>query len=374
MKKTLLRLTTLTAISLLPSLAADNSFERSWGTFDGKPVSLFTLRNASGMEVRISNYGATITYVNAKDGSGKFGDVVLGFDSLDGYTAKNNTSYFGATIGRYANRLGHGTFSLNGHTYHIPTNENGNTLHGGTRGFNKRVWDVVHKPSAGDPVLEVHYLSPDGEQGFPGNLNVNVRFTVTPRNELRIEYRATTDKPTVLNLTNHSYFNLSGPGSGTVLDDVIMIPADHYTPVSKDLIPTGEIAAVAGTPFDFRKPTVIGSRINEDNQQLKYANGYDQNWVLNKKGDELALAARVRDPKSRRVLEVMTTQPGVQFYTGNFLNGSVTGIGGKYAFRSALCLETQHFPDSPNHPNFPSTELKPGQQFQQTTVYRFSTE
>lgn len=374
MKQILFRLLALAGIATLAVAAANDKFEQSWGSFDGKPVYLYTLRNAAGMEVHITNYGGTITYVSVKDGNGKFGDVVLGFDSLSGYTAKNNTGYFGATIGRYANRLGHGMFNLDGKTYHIPQNENGNTLHGGTRGFDKHVWDVVHKPGPGDPTLELHYLSPDGQEGFPGNLNVNVNFTVTPSNELRIRYRATTDKDTVLNLTNHSYFNLSGPGSGTILDDVMMIPADAYTPVNKTLIPTGQIAPVQGTPFDFRKPTAIGSRIKENNEQLKFANGYDQNWVLNKKGDEMGLAARVRDPKSHRVLEVTTTQPGVQFYTGNFLNGVVTGIGGKYTFRSALALETQHFPDSPNHPNFPSTELKPGQTFNQTTVYHFMTE
>lgn len=374
MNRTLLGLLALAGLLCAPAFSANDSFEQSWGTFDGKPVYLYTLRNAAGMEVHITNYGGTITYIKVKDGNGQFGDVVLGFDSLAGYTAKNNTSYFGATIGRYANRLAHGTFTLDGHVFHIPQNENGNTLHGGTRGFDKHVWDVVRKPTAGNPVLEIHYLSPDGQEGFPGNLNVNVTFTVTPQNELKIQYRATTDKDTVLNLTNHSYFNLSGPGSGTILDDSIMIPADRYTPVAKDLIPTGQLAPVAGTPFDFRKPTVIGSRIKEDNQQLKFANGYDQNWVLNKRAGQMGLAARVTDPKSHRVLEARTTEPGIQFYTGNFLNGSVTGVGGQYNFRGALTLETQHFPDSPNHPKFPSTELKPGQQFNQTTVYRFSTE
>ncbi|HEX4770209.1 MAG TPA: aldose epimerase family protein [Bryobacteraceae bacterium] len=353
--------------------AQKSAFVQPWGQFDGKAVFLYTLKNSSGAEVRITNYGGTIAFINVKDGSGKFGDVVLGFTQLSGYTAKNNTSYFGATIGRYANRIGHGTFKLDGKTFNIPQNENGNTLHGGTRGFDKRVWDATSVPSAGNPSLTLHRVSPDGEEGFPGNLDVTVRFSWSDSNELKVEYTATTDKNTVLNLANHSYFNLSGPGSGTILDDSIQIPADHYTPVTKDLIPTGEIAPVAGTPFDFQKMTKIGARINDNNQQLKFANGYDQNFVLNRSGDGLQLAARVEDSKSGRVLEVSTDQPGVQFYTGNFLNGTVTGIGGVYKFRSALCLETQHFPDSPNHPNFPSTELKPGEKFASTTVYKFST-
>ncbi len=351
-----------------PSLHAE-----AWGKLDGKDVSLYTLRNSAGMEVKITNYGGTITYVSVPDRHKKFGDVVLGFGSLNGYTAKVNTGYFGATIGRYANRLGHGTFTLDGHVFHIPTNENGNTLHGGTKGFNKEVWDAKDVSTANEAALELHRLSPDGEQGFPGNLDVTVKFTVTAKNELRLEYRAKTDQDTVLNLTNHSYWNLSGPGSGTILDDKLMIAADQYTPVDKGLIPTGAIDPVAGTPFDFRSLTTIGSRIKDNNQQLKIANGYDQNWVLSHPGLS-SVAVKVVDPKSGRVMEVLTDQPGVQFYTGNFLDGTVHGIGGTYNFRTALALETQHFPDSPNRSNFPSTELKPGQEFHQTTIYRFSTE
>jgi aldose 1-epimerase len=361
------------AVLCSPMQAQTESFKQSWGTFDGKPIYLYTLRNSAGAEVKITNYGGTITSIKVKDRSGKFGDIVLGFDSLSGYTAKVNTSYFGATIGRYANRIGHGTVALDGKTYHIPTNENGNTLHGGLHGFDKRVWEAKSVPSPGNPSLELHRVSSNGEENFPGNMDVTVRFNLSDNNELKIEYVATTDKDTVLNLTNHSYFNLSGPGSGTVLDDSIMIAADNYTPVSKDLIPTGEIVPVAGTPFDFRKLTKIGLHIAGNNEQLKFANGYDQNFVINRSGDGLELAARVEDPKSGRVLEVLTTQPGVQFYTGNFLNGAVTGIGGVYKFRSAVCLETQHYPDSPNHPNFPSAELKAGEKFDSTTVYRFST-
>ena len=345
-----------------------------WGNLEGKQVNLYTLKNASGMEVRITNYGGTITYIGVPDRQKQFGDVVLGFENLEGYRDKKNTAYFGALIGRYANRIGHGTFMLDGKTYHIPTNEGANTLHGGNRGFDKRVWEARDVSSGDRQALELKYVSPDGEEGFPGALTATVKYSVTPRNELRIEYSATTDKDTVLNLTNHSYFNLSGPGSGTVLDDKIRIIADKYTPVTKDLIPTGAIDPVAGTPFDFRKATAIGSRINDNNEQLKFANGYDQNWVLNSGGHLLSLAARVEDPKSGRVLEVLTDQPGIQFYTGNFLKGDISGVGGTYAFRSALCLETQHFPDSPNHSNFPSAELKAGQTFRAITVFRFSTE
>ena len=361
-------------LSTLSSAQPQGLQVQSWGELDGRPVSLYTLRNAAGMEVRISNYGGTITFVSVPDRQKKFGDVVLGFASLNGYTAKINTGYFGALIGRYANRLGRGTFTLDGREYHAPTNEGPNTLHGGLRGFDKEVWEAkdVSKPNA--PALELRYFSHDGEEGFPGNLSVTVTYTLEEKNDLRIDYAAATDKDTVLNLTNHSYFNLSGPGSGSILDDKIMIAADRFTPVDKTLIPTGKIIPVAGTPFDFRKSTVIGSRIGEKDEQLKFANGYDQNFVLNSSSGTLGLAAKVEDPKSGRVLEVLTTQPGIQFYTGNFLNGTVHGVGGAYQFRSAVALETQHFPDTPNHPNFPSAELKPGEKFNQTTVLRFSTE
>ncbi len=348
--------------------------KRSWGNFDGKDVYLYTLRNSSGMEITITNYGGTITTIKAPDRNKHFDDVVLGFDSLDGYTSKSNTGYFGALIGRYANRIAKGTFTLDGKEYHIPTNEPPNMLHGGNRGFNKRVWDAKVVPGR-VPVLELHYLSPDGEEGFPGNLNVTVRYSLDDQNELRIDYAATTDKDTVLNLTNHSYFNLAGPGKGTILNHKLTLEADQFTPIDKTLIPTGAIESVAGTPLDFRKATAIGERINDNYEQLKLAHGYDQNFVLNSGGhDSLALAAKVEDPSSGRVLEVLTTQPGVQFYSGNFLNGKTVGIGGPFEYRSALALETQHFPDSPNHSNFPSTVLHPGQRFHETTLYRFSVE
>lgn len=346
-----------------------------FGNVDGKEVFLFTLRNSAGMEVKITNYGGTITSISVPDRKHNFGDVALGFDNLDGYTAKSNNAYFGATVGRYANRIAHGAFSLDGHEYHIPTNDGPNSLHGGKKGFDKQVWDAKDVSGAGGAALELHYLSRDGEEGFPGNLNVTVRFSLGSRNDLRIDYTATTDKDTVLNLTNHSYFNLAGAGSETVLNHKLTLAADHFTPIDSTLIPTGAIQSVAGTPLDFRKATAIGGRINENNEQLKFGKGYDHNFVLNSKGGGApALAAKVEEPTFGRVLEVFTTQPGIQFYSGNFLDGTIHGNGGAYRYRSALALETQHFPDSPNHSNFPTTVLHPGEQFRSTTIYRFSTE
>ncbi len=359
----------------VPTQAASSIPKEPFGkTADGEQTYVFTLRNSSGMEVKITNYGGTITQIKVPDRNKKFDDVALGFDNLDGYTSKINTAYFGATIGRYGNRIAHGTFTLNGHEYHIPINNGPNSLHGGLKGFDKRVWDAKEVSDGNGPALELRYLSRDGEEGFPGNLNVTVRFSLGNKNELRIDYTATTDKDTVLNLTNHSYFNLAGAGSETVLNHKLTLRADRFTPIDSTLIPTGAIQSVAGTPFDFRKPTAIGARINEDNQQLKFGKGYDHNFVLNSNGDSLALAAKVEEPSSGRVMEVLTTQPGIQFYSGNFLDGKIHGIGGAYRYRSALALETQHFPDSPNHSNFPTTVLHPGQRFHSTTIYRFSTE
>jgi aldose 1-epimerase len=349
--------------------------KQSFGkTADGQEVSSYTLKNPSGMEVTITNYGGTIASIKVPDRNKKFDDVVLGFENVDGYTAKTNTAYFGALIGRYGNRIAHGTFTLDGHSYHIPTNDGPNSLHGGLKGFDKRVWGAKEVSSSLGPALELHYLSHDGEEGFPGNLNVTVRYTLDDRSGLHIDYSATTDKDTVLNLTNHSYFNLAGAGSETVLHHKLTLGADRYTPVDATLIPTGTIDSVAGTPFDFRKANEIGERIDQDNQQLKLGKGYDHNFVLNRPGDLSARAAKVEEPGSGRVLEVYTDQPGVQFYTGNFLDGTVRGIGGVYGHRSALCLETQHFPDSPNQPNFPSVVLHPGHRFHATTIYRFTTE
>jgi aldose 1-epimerase len=328
------------------------------------------------MVVKITNYGGTLTQILVPDRNKKFGDVVLGFDSLNGYTSKSNTSYFGALIGRYGNRIAGGRFTLDGKTYQIPKNDNGvNSLHGGDVGFNKRVWQATPSGTDANPALDLHYTSPDGEEGFPGTLQVYVRYSLGNSNDLHIDYRATTDKPTVLNLTNHSYWNLEGAGSATVLKHKLTLLADQFTPINENLIPTGAIATVAGTPFDFRNATEVGARINEKNQQLEYGKGYDHNFVINRRSENgLELAAKVEEPTSGRVMEVLTTQPGVQFYSGNFLDGKNSGIGGVYRYRSALCLETQHFPDSPNHANFPSTVLNPGQEFHSTTVYRFSTQ
>jgi aldose 1-epimerase len=366
---------TVLLFSMTMSAASSKIDKQPFGvTPDGTHVFVYTLKNDAGMEVKITNYGGTITSIKVPDRNKKFDDVVLGFNRVEGYTAKTNTSYFGALIGRYGNRLAGGAFKLNGKTYQVPKNEGMNSLHGGMVGFNQRIWEVKEVASPQGPALELHYLSPDGEQGFPGNLDVTVRYTLDSKNGLHIDYSAATDKDTVLNLTNHSYFNLMGAGSKSVLTHKLMLAADRFTPVNATLIPTGAIVSVAGTPFDFRKSTEIGSRINQDNEQLKFAKGYDQNFVLNHPGDLSALAAKVEESTTGRVLEVFTDQPGLQFYTGNFLDGTNKGIGGAYGFRSALCMETQHFPDSPNHPNFPSAVLHAGQKFHSTTIYRFSVE
>jgi aldose 1-epimerase len=337
---------------------------------DGTPVYIYTLKNSHGMEARIMTYGGILVSLDVPDKEGKLADVVLGHDSLSQYIP--NSPYFGALIGRYGNRIGHAKFTLKGHEYKLPANDGVNTLHGGFKGFDKVVWTVNEEHSKPGKSLALDYVSKDGEQGFPGTLTVEVVYTLTDDNELKLEYKATTDKPTVVNLTHHSYFNLDGAGNGDILKHILYIDADRFTPVDATLIPTGQIESVKGTPFDFTKPTAIGARINEPNQQLKYARGYDFNWVLNKKDEQLKLAARVEDPASGREMEVYTTEPGIQFYSGNFLDGSGIGKGGKkYNFRYGLCLETQHFPDSPNKPNFPSTELDPGQTYASTTIYKF---
>src|SRR5690348_5250844 len=343
-------------------------------TPDGEAVDLYTLTNKNGAEVAITNYGGSVVSLKVPDREGKLGDVVLGFDSVDGYVA--NTSYIGALIGRYGNRIGHSQFKLDGKTYTLPKNNGENTLHGGTKGFNKAVWTAKEIPAKDGQALELTYLSKDGEEGFPGNLQVRVIYTLTDSNALRIEYFATTDKDTVVNLTNHSYFNLAGPGSGDILSHVLTIEADKFTPVDSGLIPTGELRDVAGTPFDFRKPTAIGARINQDDEQLKLGGGYDHNFVLRRPaGSGESLAARVVEATTGRVMEVWTTEPGVQFYTGNFLDGKSAGKGGAtYPKRSAFCLETQHFPDSPNQPKFPSVVLSPGERYHTITTYKFSAE
>src|SRR4029077_12910344 len=329
-------------------------------TTSGAQIDLYTLSNKKGMEVSITNFGATVVALKVPDRAGKAADVVLGFDTLEGY--ENGTAYFGATVGRYGNRIGGGQFSIDGKTYTLPKNNGNNTLHGGFVGFNKKVWKAREVASKDSEALEMSYLSADGEEGFPGNLSVKVVFALpADRNELKIDYTATTDKDTVLNLTNHSYFNLAGEGNGDILDHVLTLHAKQFTPVDKTLIPTGELREVAGTPMDFTSATAIGKRINENYEQLVFGKGYDHNWVIASgggKGLTLPLAAEAYDPKSGRKLEVLTTEPGVQFYSGNFLDGSAKGKGNKaYGQRAAFCLETQHFPDSPNHPNFPSTQL-----------------
>ena len=337
---------------------------------DGTPVEMFTLTNANGVEVRAISYGAIITSLRVPDRTGKVADVVLGFDALEGYLKGH--PYFGCVVGRYGNRIGKGQFTLDGHTYKLPTNNGPNHLHGGIVGFDKYVWTA--EPVKGRNAVAFSRTSPDGEEGYPGTLKVRVTYTLTDKNELVVDYHASTDKATPVNLTQHSYFNLAGNGAGDILDHVMMLNADRYTPVDDTLIPTGELAPVTGTPFDFRKPTPIGARINGDHPQLKNGRGYDHNFVLNRQGSGPQLAARVVEPKSGRTLEVRTSEPGVQFYTGNFLDGSLKGKDGAvYKHRTGFCLETQHFPDSPNKPNFPSTILKPGAEYKTQTVFTFGT-
>jgi aldose 1-epimerase len=342
--------------------------KRSFGkTSDGTPVDLYTLKSDK-VEAQIMTYGAAIVSIQVPDRAGKVTDIVLGFDSLEGYLGNN--PYFGAIVGRYANRIAHGRFVLDGKEYSLTKNDGDNSLHGGTKGFDKAVWKAAPITNG----VEFTHVSKDGDQGYPGTLTAKVRYTLTGK-DLRIEYEATTDKPTVVNLSNHAYFDLAGQGTGDILKHELKINASRYTPINAALIPTGELAPVAGTPFDFRKPVAIGARINDDNEQLRLAHGYDHNWVLDAKPGELSEAAVAYDQGSGRVLRVLTDQPGIQFYTGNFLDGSIKGRGGHvYGRRFALCLETQHFPDSPNHPNFPSTELKPGQRYHTVTVYEFSTQ
>ena len=345
--------------------------QKPFGMRDGRPITLYTLTNANGVEVDAMNYGGIIVSIRVPDRKGQFADIVLGHETLEGYTP--NPPYLGAIVGRYANRIANGTFTLDGKTYTLPKNDGPNTLHGGVdKTFNKVVWDG--EALKGKPGVTFTYLSKDGDDGWPGNLKVRVTYTLTNDNELVIDYEATTDRATPINLSQHSYFNLAGEGNGDILNHELMLNADRFTPVDKNLIPTGELRPVKGTPLDFTKSTRVGERIDSDYDQIVLGHGYDHNWVINRKGDGLVLAARMYEPTSGRVLEVSTTQPGVQFYTGNFLDGSVTGKKGHvYKRRYGFCLETQHFPDSPNHPDFPSTILRPGETFRQKTVFKFST-
>ena len=342
----------------------------AFGTVDGRPVSLFTLTNNSGAKVGIIEYGGIVVSIEVPDRAGGMGDVVLGFDSLDSYV--QDTPYFGCITGRYANRIAKGRFELDGNSYELAVNNGPNALHGGIKGFDKVVWKGQPTESGTGVVLT--YVSADGEEGYPGKLESKVTYTWTDANELQIDYEARTDKPTVINLTNHSYFNLKDGGASPILGHEMTIHADSYTPTDDTGIPTGELATLDGTPLDFREPTAIGLRIDDEHEQIRFGAGYDHNYVLNRESDGLALAATAYDPESGRAVDVLTEEPGVQLYTGNYLDGHHVGKGGvAYGHRSGFCLETQHFPDSPNQPDFPSTALRPGETYSTSTVYKFYT-
>jgi aldose 1-epimerase len=351
--------------------------QAAWGRLpDGTPGHLFTLRNARGVTVKFTDYGGVITEIDTPDRNGRSGDIVLGFPTLGGYVVDSAKGglFFGALIGRYANRLAGGRFALDGHDYQVPVTAPPNSLHGGTRGFDKHIWSVRTVPGgAGEASAELSLVSPDGDQGFPGRLSVHVTYTLTDTNELRLRYQAATDRDTVLNLTNHSYFNLGGNGSGTIEHEILRIAADRYTPTDSTSIPTGAVEPVAGTPLDFRTATMIGTRLRASFPQMVYARGYDQNWVIDgSAGQAPRLAAEIVDPGTGRTMQVLTTQPGLQVYTGNSLDGTYVGSAGTaYRQTDGIAFEAEHYPDSPNHPNFPSTELRPGQSFDQTTIYRF---
>jgi aldose 1-epimerase len=339
---------------------------------DGAQADLYTLKNSNGLEAQITNYGGIVVSLKVPDKNGKLGDVVLGYETLNDYIG--STPYFGALIGRYGNRIAKGRFTIDGVEYQLAQNNDSNALHGGRKGFDKAVWQAERIDTSEGPGLKLTYISKDGEEDYPGDLRCTVTYTLTDKNELRIEYVAETDKPTYINLTHHSYFNLKDGGASDILGHQLMIKASKFTPVDKGLIPTGELRPVAGTPFDFNRPTPIGARVGTDDEQLKFGKGYDHNFVLDRQGKGLELGASVYEPTSGRFMEVLTTEPGMQFYCGNFLDGSNKGKEGvAYQFRTGFCLETQHFPDSPNHPEFPSTRLDPGEKYTQTTVYRFST-
>ncbi len=341
-------------------------------TADGQSVEIYTLTNANGVEARITTYGGILVSLKTPDRQGKMDDIVLGFDSLDEYLKGH--PFFGALTGRYANRIAKGRFTLNGVEYKLATNNNENHLHGGVKGFDKAVWKARQVPTKDGVAIELTHISKDGDEGYPGNLTARAVYALTDKNELRIDYSATTDKDTVINLTNHSYFNLAGQGNGDILNHQVMINANSFTPVDSTLIPTGELRSVKDTPFDFTRPAAIGARVNQDEEQLKFGQGYDHNFVVNGQTGVLRQAAKVSDPATGRIMEVLTTEPGVQLYIGNFL-GEMKGKAGKgYNRRHGFCLETQHFPDSPNKTSFPSTVLKKGGKYQTTTVFKFSAQ
>ncbi len=377
-----MQLTRRQALALAPSLSLlsctsdknnkpmNGITEQAWGVLPtGETISLYTLRNEKGVETKISNYGGRIVTLKVPDRAGKLDDVVLGYDTLEPYTKPN--PFFGTLVGRYANRIANGEFTLNGKKYTLAKNNGPNSLHGGLQGFDKKAWQAQISQDGNS--LQLTYLSKDGEEGYPGNLTAVVTYSLGSDNALKIDYAATTDADTVLNLTNHSYFNLAGHGSGNILTHLLMINADKFTPVNANLIPTGELKSVEGTPFDFREPTAIGARIDSPDQQMQYGKGYDHNFVLNGSGGVPSLAARIVEPVSGRVMEVHTTQPGVQLYTSNHIEGNIAGKdGATYHFRGAYCFETQHFPDSPNQPSFPTTVLKPSETYRQSTIFKFS--
>ena len=344
-----------------------------FGEVEGQPVDLYTLTNANGLVMTVTNYGGIVVSLTVPDKAGNLGDIVLGFSAVADYV--KNSPYYGCIVGRYGNRIGKAKFSLDGQEYALAANNGENSLHGGVKGFDKVIWAAKEVKTDNAVGVELKYLSKDMEEGFPGNLDATVTYWLTNDNEFKIEYAATTDKPTVVNLTHHSYFNLAGEGSGDILGHELTINADTYTPVDQGLIPTGKLEPVEGTPMDFRTATAVGARIDADFEQLKFGKGYDHNWVLNRKSaGDMELAATVFEPKSGRVMEVLTTEPGLQFYAGNFLDDSRTGKSGKVnGFRTGLCLETQHYPDSPNKPDFPTVVLKPGETYKTSTIYKFST-
>jgi aldose 1-epimerase len=361
----------LLCVSTVVTYAQATVTKQSFGKTDsGENIDLYTLRNIHGVEAKITNYGGIVVSLKVPDRSGKFDDVVLGFNGLADYLKPH--PYFGALIGRYGNRIAKGRFTLDGVEYKLAVNNGENSLHGGIKGFDKVIWTGRETRTKAGPAVMLSYLSKDGEEGYPGNLTVRVTYTLTNSDDLRIDYSASTDKDTVTNLTHHSYFNLAGEGNGDILNHRILINATKFVPTDAGSIPTGELRPVAGTPFDFLKTTAIGARINQDDEQLKLGNGYDHTWVIKNRPGTLRLAAQVYEPTSGRRMQVWTTEPGVQFYTGNFLDGTLTGKSGKiYQRRFGFCLETQHFPDSPNHPSFPTTTLKKGATYTSTTIYRF---